>query len=324
MSSYQNRTATSNDSNTIAPFVTELCKEWATIDPTRKLKPDFDWQRYTTYLLNQPHTYCILLEHTPDETPDRTTIVGCIVTNFFDESPTPNAPPDQLEHHAIAHPFQPRRIGTVMGFYIQPEHRKAKNVIRLIEAAIDQAFSLEIDTIDVQVFSNRTGIQAYLKRRGFQASNTQYLLSRSIPTGVELPNLHSEAADLLVPDYKPEPQPIPLRDPQTGDPVHTHDDRPALIYPLTDDDGNLRLSSQRIPIYPPPVRDPQADGWVFDNDGELVVCPAAYDDSGEVIERDGVPQFRSPEYAIGNGEAKLVRTPDGSCVFRELEPAAIA
>lgn len=317
---YAHRIASSHDSDAITPFVAELCKEWATIDPTRKLKPDFDWQRYTTYLLNQPHTYCIVLEHTTDTT---TEIVGCIVTNFFDESPIPNAPPDQLEHHAIAHPFQPRRIGTVSGFYIKPEHRKAKNVIRLIEAAIDQADYLKVDTIDVQVFENRSGIQAFLKRRGFQPANTQLVLSRTIPAGVELPNLHSEVADLEVPEYQPEAVPIPLRDPQTGERVTNPENQPVSIAPLTDPDGRPILSSKRIPIYPPPIRDPQTDGWVFDNNGELVVCPAARDDSGEIIERDGVPQFRSPKYAIGNGEAKLIRNPDGSCVFRELEPAAI-
>ncbi|MEM9541076.1 MAG: GNAT family N-acetyltransferase [Cyanobacteria bacterium P01_E01_bin.42] len=314
---YTHRLATPKDTEPLTPFITELCREWAKVDPTRIVKKDFDFAQYTHYLLTKPHTYCIVLEHCPEDPADRTTLVGCILTSFYDEGLPPHAPPEQIQHEAIAHPFEPRRVGTVLGFYVHPDHRRATNVKRLINAAIAQADEQKIDAIDVQVFGNRTGVQALLKRMGFQSTANQYTLTWTLPLGTSLPNLHPSETYPNLAHSAPNVAAIPLRDPKTNQPILNPQGDLVYLHPLSDR-GTPLLSSHNAPIYPVPVRDPRTEKWVFDRQGELVVCPVLRDESGAIVECNGIPQFASPAYELRQGELYLQQKPDGTYIFREV------
>jgi len=315
---YTHRLAVLSDAAAITPFVEALCREWAAVDPTRVVKVGFDFGQYARYLLTKPHTYCLVLEHCDRNPPELNTLVGCIVTSFYDEGLPDNALPDRIQHDAVAHPFEPRRVGTVLGFYVHPDHRRAANVTRLIQAAIAQADVQKIEAIDVQVFGNRTGVQALLKRMGFQAAANQYTLTWTIPSDTPLPDLHPPDSYPPLPDTEAHAAPIPLRDPKTNRPVVNLQGEPVYLKPLLRDRNTPLLSSKNVPVYPIPVRHPQTEAWVFDAVGELVVCPILQDESGHVFEWNGIPQFVSPAYEVRHGKLHLQQNPDGSYVFQEV------
>ncbi|MFM7577429.1 MAG: GNAT family N-acetyltransferase, partial [Microcystaceae cyanobacterium] len=112
---------------------------------------------------------------------------------------------------------------------------------------------------------------------------------------------HYDIKETNLPDLRPSyenvgsdfsnPGGIPLKDLQTQDMVKNAQGETVYLYPLTDESGNWLKSSKVMPIYPIPVRDPQSQAWVFDQSGELIVCPVARDQQGNIKEVDGIPQF---------------------------------
>jgi len=63
------------------------------------------------------------------------------------------------------------------------------------------------------------------------------------------------------------------------------------------------------------LRDPQTHKWVFDQTGKLVLCPVLRNKKGEIIERDGLPQFQSPVYEYETGKLSLKRDELGNYCF---------
>lgn len=76
-------------------------------------------------------------------------------------------------------------------------------------------------------------------------------------------------------------------------------------------------SSRGLPIYPIPVRDPQSQEWVFNQSGELVVCPIARDQTRNIKEVDGIPQFRLPVYDYVEGQLILKQDDQGNYLFSD-------
>ena len=74
-----------------------------------------------------------------------------------------------------------------------------------------------------------------------------------------------------------------------------------------------------MPVYPLPLRDPQTHQWIFDEQGKLVFCPVMLADDGTIVEKNGLPQFLSPDYSYQAGSLKLVRDDSGNYLFKEPE-----
>ena len=89
--------------------------------------------------------------------------------------------------------------------------------------------------------------------------------------------------------------------------------------PLTDEAGELLETSGGLPIYPTPTRDPQTQDWVFDAKGELVIAPLLRDESGQIVQHQGIPQFYPPAYQWVDGKFSLKQDGEGNYVFREVE-----
>ncbi|BAZ50403.1 hypothetical protein NIES4103_30190 [Nostoc sp. NIES-4103] len=301
---YRQRLAVTKDKTRIAPLWYAFAQERSQSDPAITLKPNFDFERYIEYQLSKPHTYCFVLEFDEE-------IVGFICIYIYDEAPPPNL---QVDIEILENPFKPRRVGAVLGLYVEEKHRKPETIKLLIDVAIAKGAELKISDIDLLISIEQTGIQALLTRAGFTKSAVQYTKHFEI-TETDLPNLHTH----LLKEVEIPADAITLRDPKNNAVVKNSQGEIVYLYPVKNAAGINYKNSRGLPIYPTPIRDPQTQEWVFDSDGKLVVCPAIFDADGEVLEYQGIPQFCTPTYELIDGKLQLKQDDNGNYVFAEVE-----
>lgn len=312
---YTHRLAAVEDAKAIAPLWAAFAEERAAADPSMVLKPNFDFEKYVAHQLNKPLSYCFVLEYQTGNSPE---IVGCLFIYFYDEAPPPMLPVEMLEEHELENPFMTRRVGSVLGMYVEPEHRQAEAIQLIANAGIEKAEEMQVSDIDLLIAADQTGIQALLKRAGFTQAAVQFSKHYQVPEDAELPNLHLPHPELDFPE-PPTPGAMPLRDHKTSELVYNIQGEPVFIYPLTNDSGELLKTVEGLPIYPTPLRDPQTDGWVFDRSGQLVVCPVLLDENGDIFQCQGIPQFRLPLYEFVGGKLGLKRDDSGAVLFSDVE-----
>ena len=312
---YTHRLATPADSQTIAPLWQAFAIERETIDPSMTIKPNFDFEKYVSNQLSKPLYFGYLLEY---EINNQSQIVGCILVYCYDEAPPPNLPAEFSAQHELENPFLPRRVGSVLGLYVQPEYRQTENILLLVNAAIKKAELMQVSDIDVLIAADQKGIQAFLKRSGFTPAAVQFTKHYDISNNTDLPSLHPPHPDLNLPE-PPLPGAMALRDPKTNELVYNNQEQPVFIYPLTDSNGELIKTSNDMPVYPTPLQDPQTQNWVFDNNGELVTSPILQDEKSQVFEYQGLPQFHPPCYKFEEGKLVLERDNAGNYLFRDVE-----
>ncbi len=320
---YTHRLATPEDAPAIAPLWAGFAQERATADPSMVIKPNFDFNQYITYQLNKPNSFCWVLEYSPETDSNQSSenlksIVGVFFTYIYDEAPPPNLPQDLRQYQEQENPFIPRRVGSVMGLYIQPEHRQAEAIKQLIESATQQVESFKITDIDLLVSAEQTGIHALVQRLGFTKAAVQYTKHYDIPADAELPSLHPPHP--AFPELElPEPSAIPLRDPNTNELIRNPSGEPVFLCPLKDEQNQLVKTSEGMPIYPTPVCDPQKNDWVFDINGKLIICPLLRDKNNSLVEYLGIPQFHPPAYDYVQGIVRLKQDTSGNYVFCDVE-----
>jgi ribosomal protein S18 acetylase RimI-like enzyme len=316
MTTYTHRLATPEDAAEIAPLAIEFAKEREAVDPSMQIKSNFDFQHYVTLQLSKPNAFCWVLEHHPDE--ETQSIVGIFFTYAYDEAPPPNLPDDLKQYHELENPFIPRRVGSVLGLYIQPEHRHVRAMKPLIDTAIAHIETLKITDIDLLVSAEQTGIHALLDRLGFTKAAVQYTRHYKQSNEVELPNLHPPHPELPQIEL-PEPKALPLRHTKTHQLVRNPQGDLVFLMPLKDEFGKLITTSSQLPIYGCPLCHPQTQEWVFDDAGNLVMCPILEDENGEFFEVDGIVQFQQPVYQNRAGKVMLGRDVAGNYLFRDAE-----
>lgn len=302
---YHQRLANLKDATVIGPLWEAFLKERTHFDRSLILKPDFDYVAYVKRKLSSPSVYGFLLEYGESKE-----IVGFLFIYIQDETPT-------LDFEAmIDSPFQPRRMGGAIGMYVQEEHRRPDSISLLVESAIAFAEDLKINDIDLLLSIEQTGVHKLVERLGFQKAAIQYTKHYEVEQN-ELPSLPKKASEGI--DVKmPTPGLIPLRDPKTRQPVLNPQGEQVFLYPLKDATGKILNSSAGLPIYPTPLRNPQTQDWVFDeSSGQLVVCPILLDDSGKIIEHQGIPQFQTPVYDQIDGKLALKRHENGQYLFTD-------
>jgi hypothetical protein len=91
----------------------------------------------------------------------------------------------------------------------------------------------------------------------------------------------------------------------------------VFLHPVRNEAGEVLRSSNGLPIYPTPLRDPYTQDWVFDLLGELVVCPVLLDEEGKVVEEGGIPRFKMPLYEQVEGQLRLRQNEEGNYLFDE-------
>lgn len=313
---YTHRFATVEDAAAIAPLMAAFAHERMLADPTMVIKPGYDFESYIQHQLRKPFSRCWVLEHSPEEQP--ITLVGFILVYIYDETPPASLPTDLWQLHELETPFLPRRVGSVLGLYVQPEHRQPETIKPLAEVAMLWAEAMKVSDLDLLIGADQAGVQALLLRLGFAKTAAQYTCHFAIPTDAELPNLHPPHPELELPAASI-PGAIPLRNPKTNELVRNPLGETVFLCPLVDENGDRLITSDGSPIYPLPVRDPQKDDWAFDASGQLVTCPILRDAKGEIVEHNGIPQFCSPAYSISAGKVHLVQNIDGTYLFCDAE-----
>ncbi|MBZ8180517.1 GNAT family N-acetyltransferase [Oscillatoria salina] len=312
---YTCRLATPADSPKLVPFWQNFAQERAAVDPSMIVKPNFNFEKYIQNQLDKPLSFCYLLEQQNNE---QKTIVGCLFIYFYDEAPPPDLPSELVTEHEQENLFLPRRVASVLGMYVHPEHRHPEAIKLLTNAGIGKAEEMKVNDIDLLIGADQTGIQALLQRAGFTKAAVQYTKHYSLPDDADLPSLHPPHPEIDFPEV-PTPNAIPLHDPQTHALVRNPQGEPVFLFPLKDDQGELIKLSNELPIYSTPVRDPQTQDFVFDKNGELVVCPVLRDENNQVVEYQGIPQFHPPAYQKVSGKITLKQDSDGNYVFSDIE-----
>ncbi|MDJ1181480.1 hypothetical protein PJF56_21680 [Roseofilum sp. BLCC_M91] len=312
--SYTCRLATLEDAAEIAPLWAKFAQEREMADPALSIKSDFDFQAYIAQQLNRPLSYGWVLE----DTQNSLSIVGCLLVYCYDEAPPPDLPLEWQFEHELNNPFKPRRVGSVLGLYIEPEYRNPQTIQLLTDAALDKAYEMKVSHLDILVSGEQTGMQAFLSRSGFTKAAVQYTKELAIIDEGELPNLHPPHPELKITEESGD-RSIPLYDPQTQELVRNPDGEPVFLTVLRDEDGIPLTTSAGLPIYANPVRHPQTQDWVFDRQGQLLVCPVLQDDRGQVVELQGIPQFYPPDYEMVNGQLRLKQDEKGNYLFCDVE-----
>ena len=149
---YKHRLATTSDTTAIAILWEAFAQDRANVDPSMVVKPDFNYTKYIARQLNNPLTYAWVLEH---ESETQTTIVGCMIIYFYDEAPPANLPQEMLENHQVDNPFVFRRVGSVLGVYIKPEHRQPEAIKLLTNAGIAKAEEIKVNDIDLLISADQ-------------------------------------------------------------------------------------------------------------------------------------------------------------------------
>lgn len=308
---YTTRPATTQDADAIAPLWAAFARDRAQQDPSLRIKPHFDFFTYIQHQLSKPLTLGWALEH-------EGAIVGCLMVYFYDEAPPSELPEAMQVEYELTTPFLSRRVGSVLGLYVQPEHRQADGIQQLADAAFRKASELQVSDIDILVGADQPGVQALLKRSGFSQTAVQYTKHYTLAPDAELPSLQPPRPEL--PEFEPpQPSALPLRDPKTNDLITNPAGELVFLLPLRDAAGELVKNSRNLPIYPTPLRDPQTQVFVFDGQGQLVTCPVLRDEAGQILEYKGMVCFQPPEHDFIDGKLQLRRNGAGSFVFREPE-----
>ncbi len=193
---YTQRLATLDDVTTVAPLWKALVHSREHLDPAMQVKPDFDFTEYVTFQITKPHSYCFLLEYHQN---NQTTIVGCLFVYFYDENPAPYLDEQYRPQHELENPFIPRRVGSILGMYLDPEHRDPKAIQILAKAGIDKAEEMKVTDIDLLVCAEQTGMQALLKKWGFKQQAFQFCKHYTIDSQEELPDLQQPLPELEAP-----------------------------------------------------------------------------------------------------------------------------
>ncbi|MDJ1176053.1 GNAT family N-acetyltransferase [Roseofilum capinflatum] len=308
---YSYRLATLEDAEAIAPLWAEFASERQQIDPSMRVKPNFDFYAYIRHQLAKPLTYAWVLEV-------EGAIAGCLIIYFYDEAPPPELPETLAVDQDLESPFISRRVGSVLGLYVKPEHRQGDAIASLAKTAIAKAEELNVTDIDLLISADQSGIQALLKRSGFTQAAVQFTKHYQLTPSAELPRLHPPYPELDTPP-PPHPDAIPLRDTASGDLIHDEQGDPVFIFPLTDASGELIKTESGLPIYPTPLRDPQTQEFVFDQQGKLVTCPVVRDSTGNIVEYQGIAQFHPPVYQVVNGKLHLQKNESGEFQFCDIE-----
>ncbi|HIK09127.1 MAG TPA: GNAT family N-acetyltransferase [Oscillatoriaceae cyanobacterium M33_DOE_052] len=306
---YTHRQATPEDAAAIAPLWAAFAQERTAADPSMLLKANFDFLQYVRRQLEKPLSYAWVLQWHTD---NHSAIVGCLFVYFYDEAPPQELPQEMRAEQELENPFQARRVGAVLGMYVQPEHRHTDTIKLLAEAAIQQAATLKVSDIDILVSAEQTGVQALLQRFGFKKAAVQYTKHFDLTDATDLPSLHRPHPDFELSE-RPFDKAIPLYDPLTNEIVRNPQGEAVFLMPLADE------TTGKLPIYPTPVRDPQTQEWIFDRLGELVVCPVLRDENGQVVEYQGIPQFHPPVYDIVDGQIRLQQDAAGNYLFCAIE-----
>ncbi|MDY7005791.1 MAG: hypothetical protein SWX82_18150 [Cyanobacteriota bacterium] len=165
-----------------------------------QVKPDFDFTEYVTFQITKPHSYCYLLEYHQE---NQTTIVGCLFIYFYDENPPSYLDEQYRPQHELENPFIPRRVGSILGMYLDPEHRDPKAIQILAKAGVDKAEEMKVTDIDLLVCAEQTGMHALLKKWGFKQQAFQFTKNYTIDPKEELPDLHQP-----LPELKPLESPL--------------------------------------------------------------------------------------------------------------------
>lgn len=278
------------------------------------VKSDFDYNQYIEYQLKQRHHYCFVLEvKTTQE------IVGFLLTYAYDESPSPDL---KINAPFLQSPFQPRRIGSVIGLYIKPKYRQPSTINLLVEAAIAKAKELKLTDIELLIDVEEKGIQALLKRADFKPTAIQYSRHFEVDD-TNLPSLSNNYSTGEEPELvksKLSVFPIPLRDLKTKQIVKNPQGEDVFLEPLKDKNNNYLRNPQGMPIYPIPIRDPQTNNWVFNQRGKLVCCPILTDKKGNIIyDNQGMVKFCIPVYERKKGKLQLKVDEQGDYIFAQSE-----
>lgn len=317
---YSSRLATLDDATAIAPLWQAFASERAKQDPSMMVTPDFDFTKYVTHLIEKPLSYGWLLEYSESEQSLSKKIVGCMFVYFYDEAPPASIPVELLTEHKLYNLFVPRRVGSVLGLYVQPEHRHDYAIALVTNAGIQQAEEKQVSDIDILVSSDQTGVQALLERAGFTQAAVQYTKHYTIAHEDNLPSLHPPHPDL--PSFeisKSQPAALPLKDFKTNELVRDRHGEAVFLIPIKDESGNLLTTSNGLPIYPLAIRDPQTEDWVFDRSGQILTCPVLREKDGQVVEQDGIPQYIQPRYHSVNGKLQLLQDSENNYIFQNVE-----
>ena len=302
LTSYQQRPATLKDAALIAPLWKAFLEERSHQDPSIILKKNFNYVSYVKQKLQSPSVYGSLLEYGENQY-----IVGFLFVYVQDKASSLAS--DDITNN----PFQPCRMDGVIGMYIKKEHRHLEGIKLLVDEAMTLAEKLKISDIDLLISVEQTGIHKLLERFGFKKVAIEYTKHYEILDQV-LPPLKNEVSHGISLKI-PQPQLIPLRDPQTKQPVINPSGEQVFLHPLIDNEGKFLRGSNGFPVYPTPLRDPQTQDWVFDDSGELITCPISLDETGRVKEKNGVPLFKTPIYEKVDGILKLKQDEFGNYLF---------
>ncbi len=316
---YSVRFASSEDSMELSEFWRKFMYERSKNDNSIILNPHFQVEESLLNKLSDPLTFCWILEHFVSNTETYRPGIGFLIGRYHDESPHPNLSQTLLERHRLNHPYQYRRVGSVLALYVQPEHRTPKVIKLLVETALQHAELMKVTDIDLMVGAQLSGLHSLLEKLGFTQTAVQYTRHYDLPEGTDLPNLHPPIPE--VEDFKPPaPRAIPLRDPKTGELVKSPQGEPVFLQPLV---SFSEVEEIKLPVYPTPVRDPQTQSFVFDVQGQLVVCPVLRDENGNIFTHKGLPQFQTPAYEYINGKLQLKQDTEGNYIFCDAERDSI-
>lgn len=200
--SFSLRMAQKSDAAALVPLWKDFCRQRARADPSMIFKERFNWQAFSTHMLSEPLSYCLLLlrgEEGDAEAP----IAGFLSFFYFDESP-----PGQ-DGGTFDNPFEPRRCCNIFGIYVRPEYRKQGGAGLLLDAWLEHVEQMQASDVDVLISSDQKGLQEYFRHRpGFTEAAVQFTYHRSLPRDVELPSLHPP------PPPAPRTSSVPLPAPQ--------------------------------------------------------------------------------------------------------------
>lgn len=163
--SYTHRLATLEDVGAIAPLMSAFAAERSTVDPSLTIKPNYDFNQYITHQLQKANCFCLVLEH--GQSQGNSEIVGFFFFFAYDEAPPPQLPENLRHQYEQESPFLSRRVASALGLYVQPQHRNAQGIQKLILAGMEYVDHWKVSDVDVLISAEQTGIQSLLERLYF-------------------------------------------------------------------------------------------------------------------------------------------------------------
>ena len=314
---YTQRLATKQDLKFLAKLWKTFAEQRTQVNPSLVLKPNYNFERYIANHLEKPLSFFYVLEHYDSNNSPEKTTVGFLNIYFFDESPAPDLPKHMAEFQEAANPFQPRRVGTSLGLYVEENHRQPEAIKLLVDTGIKKAEELKVTDINLLIGSDQKGIYALLKKLGFSHTGIQ-LTKRYDINENNLPSLHPPRQKLENLE-QPTPDSIPLKDPRTNDYVRNSKGDIVFLKPLTDKTGKFYQDSRGLTVYGLPIRHPETKDWVFDDEDNLVLCPPLLNEKNEIVEYQGSPQFYPPIFENVSGKLIPKKDEKGNYLFADVE-----